>query len=331
MQSIIKASVSAAMGMVFGLAGTSMGKGLAMNRCSARIKRLTSGLFALVLVGVSASTTAQPAKLAATAVPVATIKNVSVEQVQNAVVGVMLPIGRTPVRQDANVMAYEFPLSFWQSIGVRMAQGNSGWQQPKGRQTFTMAQVGKDVMVTIKFETVATNMFNASNSIEINNPVVFNEQYLFLQLIAAYAEGRMVPGAHNQLGIQAYKKPTRKSKKVGAVIESLIPGGPAQQAGLMAGDVITHIGGVPTAEQSPDAIAMLGFLQMGEAKVQVQGKGEVLLTKSPSPVATNFTSPAVDAVIPTPPAASAPAASTRNGSGFWKKTGDQEGPATKLE
>jgi hypothetical protein len=263
---------------------------------------------------------AQPAKLADTAVPVITVKNLSVEQVQNSIVGVMLPIGRTPVRQDANVMVYEFALSFWQSIGVQMAQGNSGWQQPKGRQTFTLAQLGRDVMLTVKFETVATNMFNASNSIEINNPAVFNEQYLFLQLIAAYAEGRMVPGTHNQLGIQAYKKPTRKSKKLGAVIEVTIPGGPADRAGLVAGDIITHIGGIPTAEQSPDAVALLGFLQLGQAKVQVVGKGELVITKAASPLLEREAAPATEQTsLPAPPLPSTQEQGSPNGSGFWKK------------
>lgn len=176
-------------------------------------------------------------------------------------------------------MVYEFPLSFWQSIGVQMAQGNSRWQEPKGRSTFTLAQMGPDVVVSNAFETVATNMFNASNSVRITNPVVYNENYLGLQLIAAMAEGRITPGDHNALGITAYKKPTRKTRKLGAVIEGLVPGGPAEQAGLVPGDVITHIGGVTLAEQSPAAIQMLGYLQVGEARLNIQGKGEVVLVK----------------------------------------------------
>ena len=39
--------------------------------------------------------------------------------------------------------------------------------------------------------------------------------------------------------------------------------------GRVPGDVITHIGGTPLAEQSPAAIQLLGFLQIGEAKLQV--------------------------------------------------------------
>lgn len=226
---------------------------------------------------------ANPAPLSHTPVPIVTVKGRTVQDVQNSIVAFMLPAGRTPVRQDQNVMVYEFPLSFWHSVGVQMTQGNSGWQEPKGRSTFTLAQIGPDVMVSNAFETVATNMFNASNSVQLTNPVVYNENYLGLQLIAAMAEGRFTPGDHNALGITAYKKPTRKTRKVGAVIDGLVPGGPAEQAGLIAGDVITHIGGVPLAEQSPTTIQMLGYLQLGEARLEVQGKGEVVLIKRQAP------------------------------------------------
>lgn len=149
-------------------------------------------------------------------------------------------------------------------------------------------------MLTVKMETVATNMFNASNSIEITNPVVYNENWLALKLIAAFAEGRIVAGNHNALGITDYGKPTRKTRKIGYVIQGVVPGGPAEKGGLMAGDVVTAIGGMPTAEQSPDAVAMMGFLQEGEAILQVQGKGEVKLVKASRPGA--------------PPVASAPPA-----------------------
>jgi hypothetical protein len=226
---------------------------------------------------------AELARLSNTPSPVAIVRNVSVPKVQDAIVGFMLPSGRTPVRQDANVLVYEYPLSFWQSIGVQMLQGNSGWQQPKGRQTFTMAQQGNNVMLTVKLETVATNMFNASNSIELTNPVVYNENYLALQLIAAMADGRIVAGDHNALGITAYEKPTRRTKKIGAVVKGVVPGGPADKAGIVAGDVITAIGGMPTAEQSPDAIAMMGFLQEGVALLQVKDKGEVRVVKRSRP------------------------------------------------
>ena len=289
--------------------------------------RVWAGALALALMAGHAQ--ADPAKLGSTPAPVVTVKGRSVQDVQNAIVAMMLPAGKTPTRQDQNVMVYEFPLSFWQSIGVQMAQGNSGWQEPKGRLTFTMAQMGSDVMVSNKFETVATNMFNASNSVEITNPVVYNENHLGLQLIAAFAEGRMVPGDHNALGIQAYEKPTRKTRKVGAVIETLVPGAPAEQAGLRPGDVITHIGGVPLAEQSPAAIQLLGFLQIGEAKLQVLNKGEVVVHKRPAPnappVAQATATPAPAATsVPTaavpPSAPSSPATSTQeSGQGWWQK------------
>ena len=237
-------------------------------------------LLTVLLVGVAGPVAADPGRLSNTPSPVVVVQNVDIAAVQNAIIGMMLPSGRTPVRQDANVMVYEFQLGFWQSVGVQMAQGNSGWQQPKGRQTFTMAQQGPNVMLTVKMETVATNMFNASNSIEITNPVVYNENWLALKLIAAFAEGRIVAGNHNALGITDYEKPTRKTRKIGYVIQGVVPGGPAEKAGLMAGDVVTAIGGMPTAEQSPDAVAMMGFLQEGEAILQVQGKGEVKLVKA---------------------------------------------------
>jgi hypothetical protein len=283
---------------------------------------------ALVLALIAGQAHADPAKLGSTPAPVVTVKGHSVQDVQSAIVAMMLPAGKTPTRQDQNVMVYEFPLSFWQSIGVQMAQGNSGWQEPKGRLTFTMAQMGSDVMVSNKFETVATNMFNASNSIEITNPVVYNENYLGLQLVAAFAEGRMVPGEHNALGIQAYEKPTRKTRKVGAVIETLVPGAPAEQAGLRPGDVITHIGGIPLAEQSPATIQLLGYLQIGEAKLQVLNKGEVVVQKRPAPstgpgavgtaVAPAPSTPATPAA--TSPAIPVPVAPSQNeGQGWWQK------------
>lgn len=278
---------------------------------------------ALALVLIAGQAYAGPAKLGSTPAPVVTVKGRSVQDVQNAIVAMMLPAGSTPIRQDQNVMVYEFPLSFWHSVGVQIAQGNSGWQQPKGRLTFTMAQLGSDVMVSSKFETVATNMFNASNSVEITNPVVYNENYLGLQLVAALAEGRMVPGDHNALGIEAYEKPTRKTRRLGAVIETLVPGAPAEQAGLRPGDVITHIGGVPLAEQSPAAIQVLGYLQIGEAKLQVLNKGEVIVYKRPAPNASHFEAasaeaPSTDAI---PAAAtSAPASQTQEGGqGWWQK------------
>lgn len=287
-----------------------------------------SGALALALIAGQAH--ADPAKLGSSPAPVVTVKGRSVQDVQNAIVAMMLPAGKTPVRQDQNVMVYEFPLSFWQSIGVQMAQGNSGWQEPKGRLTFTMAQMGSDVMVSNKFETVATNMFNASNSVEITNPVVYNENHLGLQLVAAFAEGRMVPGEHNALGIQAYEKPTRKTRKVGAVIETLVPGAPAEQAGLRPGDVITHIGGVPLAEQSPATIQLLGYLQIGEANLQVLNKGEVVVHKrlapnapavaqaTPNPAPAEAAVPAAS-VVPAP-VSPAPAASTQESrQGWWQK------------
>lgn len=287
-----------------------------------------SGALALALIAGQAH--ADPAKLGSTPAPVVTVKGRSVQDVQNAIVAMMLPAGKTPVRQDQNVMVYEFPLSFWQSIGVQMAQGNSGWQEPKGRLTFTMAQMGSDVMVSNKFETVATNMFNASNSVEITNPVVYNENHLWLQLVAAFAEGRMVSGEHNALGIQAYEKPTRKTRKVGAVIETLVPGAPAEQAGLRPGNVITHIGGVPLAEQSPATIQLLGYLQIGEANLQVLNKGEVVVHKrlalnapavaqaTPNPAPAEAAVPAAS-VVPAP-VSPAPATSTQESrQGWWQK------------
>lgn len=287
--------------------------------------RVWAGALALALIAGQAH--ADPAKLGSTPVPMVTVKGRTIQDVQNAIVAMMLPAGKTPVRQDQNVMIYEFPLSFWQSIGVQMAQGNSGWQEPKGRLTFTMAQMGSDVMVSNKFETVATNIFNASNSVEITNPVVYNENHLGLQLIAAFAEGRMVPGEHNALGIQAYEKPSRKTRKVGAVIETLVPNAPAEQAGLRPGDVITHIGGTPLAEQSPAAIQLLGFLQIGEAKLQVLNKGEVIVRKRPAPgsnPAESTTAAASPGAAPTPPSVAQPQsapmpASQDSGQGWWQK------------
>lgn len=237
----------------------------------------------LMLTGAAGSAAADPARLSNAPSPVVVARGVSTQDVQNAIVGLMMPMGRMPVRQDANLVAFEFPLSFWQSFGVQMAQGNSGWQEPKGRLTFTMAQQGPDAMVGAQFETIATNAFNASNSIAITNNVVYNELFLQLQLIAALAEGRFAIGDHNALGITEYVKPTRKSKKLGAVIKGLVPGGPAQRAGLVPGDIVTAIGGMPTAEQSMDTLRLMGYLQEGVAVLQVQGKGEIRVVKAVRP------------------------------------------------
>jgi hypothetical protein len=274
---------------------------------------------------------ADPVRLSQSPKPLVTAKNVSLAAMSNAIVGFHMQGGLMPVRQDTNVIVYESELGFWQSVGVQMAQGNSGWQKPKGLTTFTMAQVGEDVMVSMKFETVATNMFNASNSVEINNVTAQNEQYLLLQWLAGLAEGRITKGDHNALGITAYEKPSRKTRKVGYVIKDVVPGGPAQTAGLAAGDVITHIGGVPLAEMSELSVTLLGFLQPQQAELDVQGKGRVVVTKRPgtgtsptaTPTPTQRAAPAtapvgvaqplstpksVHAVSPTTPAATAPAA-----------------------
>src|SRR5690606_18406012 len=109
-----------------------------------------------------------------------------------------------------------------------------------------------------------------------------------------------------------------------------VPGAPAEQAGLRPGDVITHIGGVPLAEQSPAAIQLLGYLQIGEAKLQVLNKGEVIVHKRSAPNASDAgqatVAPAPAAtIVPTaatvpPPSASAPPSSTQeSGQGWWQK------------
>lgn len=245
-------------------------------------RRLIAGLL-LALTLATGTAAADPARLGNSPSPVVTVKGKSMQDVMNAIIGMSLPAGMTPVRQEPNSVVFEYVLGMWQSVAVQMAQGNSGWQQPKGRQTFTMAQMGPDVMVNAKVETVATNMFNASNAVVLTSSTVYNEQHLLLQLIAALAESRFVQGDHNMLGIVKYRKPTRKTKTVGVVIDSLVPGGPADRAGLKPGDMITAIGGMPTAEQSDMALSFMGWLQEGTAKLTVQGKGDVLVVKNPRP------------------------------------------------
>ena len=247
-----------------------------------KTRRMIAGLV-LVLALTTGSAAADPARLGSTASPVVMVKGRSTQDVMNAIIGMTLPVGMTPVRQDANSLVFEYELGMWQSVAVQMAQGNSGWQQPKGRQTFTMAQVGPDVMVNAKTEIVAKNMFNASNTVALTSNTAYNDQYLLLQLIAALAEGRFLQGDHNMLGIERYKKPTRKTKTVGIIIDSLVSGAPAERAGLRPGDMITAIGGMPTAEQSDMALTFIGWLQDGTARLTVKGKGEVLVIKNPRP------------------------------------------------
>lgn len=247
-----------------------------------KTRRMIAGLV-LVLALTTGSAAADPARLGSTASPVVMVKGRSTQDVMNAIIGMTLPVGMTPVRQDANSLVFEYELGMWQSVAVQMAQGNSGWQQPKGRQTFTMAQVGPDVMVNAKTEIVAKNMFNASNTVALTSNTAYNDQYLLLQLIAALAEGRFLQGDHNMLGIERYKKPTRKTKTVGIIIDSLVSGAPAERAGLRPGDMITAIGGMPTAEQSDMALTFMGWLQDGTARLTVKGKGEVLVIKNPRP------------------------------------------------
>ena len=247
-----------------------------------KTRRMIAGLV-LVLALTTGSAAADPARLGSTASPVVMVKGRSTQDVMNAIIGMTLPVGMTPVRQDANSLVFEYELGMWQSVAVQMAQGNSGWQQPKGRQTFTMAQVGPDVMVNAKTEIVAKNMFNASNTVALTSNTAYNDQYLLLQLIAALAEGRFLQGDHNMLGIERYKKPTRKTKIVGIIIDSLVSGAPAERAGLRPGDMITAIGGMPTAEQSDMALTFMGWLQDGTARLTVKGKGEVLVIKNPRP------------------------------------------------
>lgn len=261
----------------------------------------------LALALTTGTAAADPARLGNTASPVVKVKGRSTQEVMNAIIGMSLPAGMTPVRQDANTLVFEYELGVWQSVAVQMAQGNSGWQQPKGRQTFTMAQMGPDVMVNAKTETVATNMFNASNAVVLTSNTAYNDQHLLLQLIAALAEGRFVQGDHNMLGIVRYKKPTRKTKTVGVIIDSLVPGGPADRAGLRPGDMITAIGGTPTAEQSEMALSFMGWLQEGTARLTVQGKGDVLVVKPPRPAQPEQTAPPAEVFASPQPIAPPPA------------------------
>lgn len=227
---------------------------------------------------------AEPEKLSNTVLPAVVAKGVGAAEFQNAVAALMMPKGLTPVRQGRGTLVYEVPLSFWQAMAATTFNGAGSNTQAVGLQTFTFQQSGPDVMATAKFESVATRGGGYySNPMPVDNASTYNEMYVMLQLAAATAEGRYTPGPHNMLGIKAYKKPTRKTKAVGIVIETLQPGGAAEKAGLVPGDVITHIGGVPTAEQSLDMIGMLGFLQFERAVLQVQGKGEVVVVKAAKP------------------------------------------------
>ena len=86
----------------------------------------------LVLILAAGTASADPAKLGTTPAPMVTIKDRTIEQVQNTIVGMMLQAGKTPVRQDQNVMVYEFPLSFWQSVpdaGIPVLHWFSGTQR----------------------------------------------------------------------------------------------------------------------------------------------------------------------------------------------------------
>lgn len=226
---------------------------------------------------------AQPARLSTSPTPLVTIKNVDLQNVQDAIIGFMLRAGKSPAKQDNNILVYEEDLTGMQAIGVQMLQGNSGWQNPKGRNNFTMARQGNDVILSTKYETVAANMLNASNSILISNDALFNEQYLGLQFIGRLAENRIQVGDHLALGITGYDKPTRKTKKIGSVVSGVVAGGPADKAGIVRGDIVISIGGTPTAGQTIPAISLLGYLQENTAILNIQGKGDVVVTKTPPP------------------------------------------------
>lgn len=229
----------------------------------------------------------EPQKLSQTPFPIITVKNVSMPDVQDTIIGVMLRAGVSPVKQESNILVFENELSGMQAFAVQMLQGNSGWQNPKGRQTFTMARQGNDVIVTTKYETVATNMLNASNSITVNSNAMFNEHYLGLQLIAGLAEKRIQIGDHLMLGITAYELPKRKLRSIGVSVVDVVSGGPAQKAGIAKGDIVTSISGIPTPGQTMSALGLMGYLQEEKAVLNIQGKGDITVIKNPAPEVSN--------------------------------------------
>lgn len=254
-------------------------------------------LVTLLVTGNPDAMSAEPAKLAATPIPTATVQNSSPQQVQDALVAINLMLGRTPVRQDPNVLVYEFPLSFGQSLAVQMLQGNSGWQEPKGRCTFAMAKMGTGVVVTGKFETIATNMFNAANAIEINNGVSYNELHLTLQLARKIAEGKIDLSNLPKMGIMMEQKPSKRIMKTGFPIDSVVPGSPAAEAGIVAGDVITAIDGMATAKQSIWSVQLMLVLGETYSDLQLQKAGLVRVAKRPN-ATTMSSTPTGPAALP---------------------------------
>lgn len=229
---------------------------------------------------------AEPERLSSDPFPVVTVKGVSIPDVQDVIIGMMLRAGVSPTKQESNVLVFEQELSGMQAVTVQMLQGNSGWQNPKGRQTFTMAKQGGDVIVTTKYETVATNMLNASNSMAIDNNAMYNEHYLGLLFIAGLAEKRIQLGKHLAIGISEYGKPERKFRKLGVKVIGVQPGSPAALAGIKDGDIVTSINGMPTVGQTKSALGYMGWIQEENVVLNILNKGDIMVKKNPAPAET---------------------------------------------
>jgi putative serine protease PepD len=96
------------------------------------------------------------------------------------------------------------------------------------------------------------------------------------QVVPALARGDTIKRAY--LGLQS--SPASPSNPSGAEVQTVIPDGPADRAGVRSGDVVTRVDGQTVREPSDVAAAIAGKRPGDEVEIQIQRNGSIVTLRA---------------------------------------------------